>query len=105
MTTEAIFGVAMAASRSVHHGSTDRNARFVVPCQAGLGPSADNPPHKEGAIVAKNKNQNRQRGQQRQEQSNPAVEPHEHTDAMPQESGIASTTHVSRKQQKRFGHN
>lgn len=57
--------------------------------------------------MAKNKNQNRQREQHEHDQrSNPAMEAQEHAkSAMSEEHGMPTSTQVSRKQQKRFGHN
>jgi hypothetical protein len=57
--------------------------------------------------VAKNKNnQNRQR-EQHDQRSNPATEAQEpvKTGAGGEEHGMPAATQVSRKQQKRFGHN
>ncbi|MCL2730337.1 MAG: hypothetical protein FWE15_09985 [Actinomycetia bacterium] len=55
--------------------------------------------------MAKNKNQNRQR-EQHDQRSEPAMEGQEHTKtAVAEEHGMPTSTQVSRKQQKRFGHN
>jgi hypothetical protein len=55
--------------------------------------------------VAKNKNQNRRRDQ-RDERRHPAAEPQEHVpDTAAQEHGMPAATQVTRRQQKRFGHN
>lgn len=59
--------------------------------------------------MAKNKNQNRQHDDQQQsdERSNQAAEPQEQSDksTMGEEHIMPASTHVARKQQKRFGHN
>ncbi|MBY8876598.1 hypothetical protein [Actinacidiphila acidipaludis] len=56
--------------------------------------------------MAKNKNQNRQR-EQHDQRPNPAMEGQEptHSATMTEEHGMPASTQVSRKQQKRFGHN
>ena len=55
--------------------------------------------------MAKNKNQNRQR-EQHDQRPNPAMDAQEPSRTpMSEEHGMPASTQVSRKQQKRFGHN
>ena len=56
--------------------------------------------------MAKNKNQNRQR-EQHDHRPDPAAEGQEpgRSATMTEEHGMPASTQVSRKQQKRFGHN
>jgi hypothetical protein len=105
MTSNPIFGVAVLTFFRPSPPPTARNAAFVLPCKSEGGPSADIPPHQEGTIVAKNKNQNHGQ-EQRDERRGATAEPAERARSTPAKDPVMpAVTPAGHRQQKRFGHN
>jgi hypothetical protein len=110
MTRNPIFGVAVTGT-GMHELTEMRALSARANLRAALGqrrPMGSRSPHQEGRTVAKNKNQNRKREQQHEQRSgeSTSMEPQDTAkSAIADDRMMPATTHVTRKQNKRFGHN
>jgi hypothetical protein len=104
MTSNPIIGVAVVTFLAAYQGNCPKCV-LCTPVQVWLRPIV-HVPLLGGTIVAKNKNQNRQREQQQERQRTGAMEAQEHAKSSAAEEQIMpSSQQVSRKHQRRFGHN
>jgi hypothetical protein len=109
MTPNPIFGVAVAGT-GMRELTEMRGLSAHANLRAALGqrrPMGSRSPHQEGRTVAKNKNQNRKRDQHEQRSGeSTSMEPQDTVkSSIAEDHMMPATTHVTRKQNKRFGHN
>jgi hypothetical protein len=103
MATNAIFGVAQVTFFPPHTRQLPEMRGSYSRASLMAASPATMSPHEEGTIVAKNKNQNRQR-EQRGDRRRPEA-PERDRAPLAEDHLMPAATQAPRRQQKRFGHN